>query len=65
MEQCYYIVNGTPNDQVTIILDHEIEAQLIVRNCQGEIVKEQQTQLSRGIHLIQVPPSGLIKLQLG
>lgn len=65
VEQCYYIVNGTPNDQVTIILDDEIEARLIVRNCQGEIVKEQQTQLSHGIHLIQVPPSGLIKLQLG
>ncbi|WP_342480109.1 glycoside hydrolase family 36 protein [Paenibacillus sp. FSL L8-0340] len=65
VEQYYYIVNGTPSDQVTIIVDHEIEARLIVRNCQGEIVNEQQTLLNRGVHLIPVPPSGLIKLQLG
>lgn len=55
-----YMINGKLTEEICINLEQSYEGTCIVRNCMGQVVKEDNMSLGKGLHLLEVPASGVI-----
>jgi alpha-galactosidase len=60
--ECYLFINGTSRDSIIVELEKRIEGRMTVSDCAGTEVSNRQVRLDQGIHLLKVPPSGMIRL---
>ncbi len=58
------VVNGTLANRVVLELEEDVgQTELEVRDCRGRLVRAERLDLSRGLHTLDVPSSGLISLR--
>ncbi|MFX3632321.1 MAG: glycoside hydrolase family 36 protein [Candidatus Pristimantibacillus sp.] len=62
-EEGYLLLNGTAKEYIIVELNEDIQARLVVMNGAGIMVRDQVVRWQRGIHKLEVPSSGVMKLQ--
>ncbi|WP_299437914.1 glycoside hydrolase family 36 protein [uncultured Aquimarina sp.] len=58
------IINAKSSKKVVLLLDEEFKAKLTIGDCRGNTIIEQDIKLSKGLHNFDVPPSGILKIQV-
>lgn len=56
------LVNAKDNEEVLFKLPEAAKYDLEIFDCEGNLMKKGRVSLKKGIHLFQVPPSGIMKL---
>lgn len=54
------IVNAKASTEITLLLNQAIKGEMIVLDCEGNIVIEKKIKLTKGINLLKAPASGMI-----
>lgn len=57
------IINATPNNKIYAEGDEDRNVKITVFNCMGDIVRSENTSLSKGINVIDVPRCGLAVIE--
>jgi len=56
------IVNAKASTSVVLQFETSFNGKMIIKDCKGDIVIEQEVSLEKGIHKVEVPPSGIVSL---
>jgi alpha-galactosidase len=58
------LVNGTLKESIVVDLAEPLgERQIEVRDCRGQVVRDETLALSPGLHRLEVPPAGLVAIK--
>ena len=58
----FYLVNATPQPAICLKTENDVVRNLRVYNCMGDIVSEKQITLQKGLHMLEIPLSGMAEL---
>ncbi|MGI9279813.1 MAG: glycoside hydrolase family 36 protein [Endozoicomonas sp.] len=61
-EESIILVNGAMEESLFVRLDEESTVKCMVKNCLGEIVRDEVFTLNKGLNEVLVPPSGYMTL---
>lgn len=59
-----YLINATKDAHLVLDLSAPLDARAVVWNTLGEIVREEALQLGAGLHRIEVPRSGMMRIDI-